>query len=84
MLVAHTSFVACFAVLGCYVRIVLSDATPPTFTTYLTSQLVGSFVIGVVSPLKPKLRHWDPVVVGVATGFWYVRLASYIILPPPR
>jgi len=58
--------VSVFAVLGAYLRIVLMDATPDGFVSYLSSQFVGSFILGTVFHLK---RFMNPdVFVGLSVG----------------
>lgn len=56
-----------FSVLGVYCRIILQGATPPGLVNYLSSQVVGSFVIGYVFHNK-DLLHPD-IFVAISTGF---------------
>jgi len=58
--------VAAFGVLGAYMRLVLIAATPPGFASYLTSQFVGSFILGAVDAVRDGLP--DSLHVGIATG----------------
>lgn len=56
-----------FAILGVYLRIELSGATPSGLVNYLTSQFVGSFVIGFIYHLK-EFIHPD-LYMAIGVGF---------------
>jgi len=65
-LVLSVSWICMFSILGCYIRIVLQDATPPSFTSYLSSQFVGSFILGVAA--ETRRYWWEPLYIGVTIG----------------
>ena len=87
-LAARVASVIVFAVLGVYLRIILFAATPPGFDKYLTSQVVGSFVLGFVDLFRDRIPH--AIFVGVGVGFcgtittfatWQVDVARNVGFP---
>ena len=61
-----SAWISVLAIAGCYVRIVLLASTPPTYTSYMSSQVVGSFILGLV--VETRNCWWEPVYVGIAVG----------------
>jgi CrcB protein len=81
--------ISSFAILGCYLRIVLTDATPSGFVNYLTSQFIGSFVIGIIFVLKTEIQ--PDLFIGISTGFcgslttfssWQVDIVEILVNVP--
>ena len=66
-LINQICLISCSAVLGTYLRIILTDATPEGFVTYLTSQFMGSFVLGFVFNIKDHMN--TDIFAGISVGF---------------
>lgn len=60
-------YVSSLAVLGSYIRIVLTGATPAGFADYLSSQLLGSLIMGMA--VKTRAQWNVNLYIGTTVGF---------------
>ena len=81
--------IAAFAVLGVYCRILLTNATPAGFVNYLSSQFIGSFVLGFVFTTKGDMNL--DLFAGISIGFcgslttfstWQVDIVEMLVGAP--